>query len=96
MNLWGFSKSIIKEIENGMHFFLSDGLTNNPLKCEYFIPSVVSHLVETNRATVTVLTTKEQWYGITYKEDKPIVMKAIQDMKDKSIYPDKLWGDYNG
>lgn len=96
MNLWGFSKGIMREIENGMHFFLNDGLVTNPLKCEYFIPSVVSRLVETNRATVEVLTTKEQWYGVTYKDDKPIVIEAIQKMKDKNIYPPKLWGDYNG
>ncbi|MEG0276010.1 MAG: sugar phosphate nucleotidyltransferase [Coprobacillus sp.] len=95
MNLWGFSKSIMREIENGMHFFLNEGLNANPLKCEYFIPSVVSRLVETNRATVEVLTTKEQWFGVTYKEDKPIVMKAIQEMKNKGIYPQKLWGENN-
>lgn len=96
MNLWGFSKSIMEEISNGMQAFLDEGLVSNPLKCEYFIPSVVSRLVEANKATVEVLTTKDQWYGVTYKEDKPVVMKAIQEMKDAGIYPQKLWGDNNG
>ena len=63
------------------------------MKCEYFIPSVVSQLLEQKKATVEVLTTKEQWYGVTYKEDKPIIMNAIQDMKDNGVYPQKLWGE---
>ena len=80
MNLWGFTKSIIKEINNG-------------LQCEYFIPSAVSHLLDQKKATVEVLTTKDQWYGVTYKEDKPVIMKAIKDMKTSGIYPQKLWGE---
>lgn len=93
MNLWGFSKSILKEIENGFQDFLDQGLISNPLKCEYFIPSVVNRLLDEKKATVEVLTTKDQWYGVTYKEDKPVVAKAIQSMKDDGIYPQKLWGD---
>ena len=93
MNLWGFTKSIIKEINNGLQSFLDDGLISNPLKCEYFIPSVVSHLLDQKKATVEVLTTKDQSYGFTYKEDKPVIMKAIKDMKTSGIYPQKLWGE---
>ena len=96
MNLWGFSQSIMKEIGNGFQAFLDDGLLSNPLKCEYFIPSVVSRLLEKKKATVEVLSTSNQWYGVTYKEDKPVIMKAIQDMKEQGIYPFKLWGDNNG
>ena len=93
MNLWGFSESIMKEIKNGMQSFLTEGLATNPLKCEYFIPSVVNRLLIEKKATVEVLTTKNQWYGVTYKEDKPVVMRAIQGMKDKGIYPQRLWGE---
>lgn len=96
MNLWGFTQSIIHEIGNGFQAFLDDGLITNPLKCEYFIPSVVSRLLAENKATVEVLKTADQWYGVTYKEDKPVIMKAIQKMKDEGLYPQKLWGDKNG
>ncbi len=52
----------------------------------------MSHLLDQKKATVEVLTTKDQWYGVTYKEDKPVIMKAIKDMKTSGIYPQKLWG----
>ena len=95
MNLWGFSQSIMDEIGNGFQAFLDVGLKENPLKCEYFIPSVVSRLLHEEKATVEVLTTADQWYGVTYREDKPVIMKAIQDMKDQGIFPQKLWGDHH-
>lgn len=93
MNLWGFSKSIIEEIANGFETFLKQGLADNPLKCEYFIPSVVSRLLENKQATVKVLKTSAKWYGVTYKEDKPVVVEAIARMKDNGKYPQDLWGD---
>lgn len=48
------------------------------MKCEYFLPAVVSRLVETDRAAVAVLKSADKWYGVTYKEDKPVVVAAIQ------------------
>ena len=61
------------------------------MKCEYFLPSVVTELLEEEKATVTVLTSKDKWYGVTYKEDKPVVMAAIKDMKDNGVYPEQVW-----
>lgn len=95
MNLWGFSQSIIAEIGNGFQSFLDEGLVSHPLKCEYFIPSVVSHLLKQKKATVKVLKTTDQWYGVTYKEDKPKIVEAIQNMKESGLYPKELWGKYN-
>ncbi len=92
MNMWGFSKSILDKIEEGFPAFLEEGLKVNPLKSEYFLPSVVSKLLEEDKATVQVLSSEDKWYGITYKEDKPLLMAAIQDMKDKGLYPQELWG----
>lgn len=91
MNMWGFSKSILTEIEKGFPSFLEEGLKVNPLKCEYFLPSVVSKLLEEERATVKVLSSEDKWYGITYKEDKPLLVAAIKDMKDRGLYPQDLW-----
>ena len=89
--MWGFTKSIMKEIKEGFPAFLQKGLKENPLKCEYFLPSVVSELLESGRATVTVLDTEDKWYGVTYKEDKPMVTAALQALKDEGKYPQKLW-----
>ena len=63
----------------------------NPLKCEYFLPFVVDELIREGRAEVTVLKSKDRWYGVTYREDKPVVVKAIQSLKEQGLYPQKLW-----
>ena len=91
MNMWGFSKSFLQEIKNGFEAFLKEGLEKNPLKCEYFLPTVVSNLLAADMATVTVLTSQDKWYGVTYKEDKPVVMAAIKNMKDHGVYPEQVW-----
>lgn len=93
MNMWGFTKSILTELEARFVPFLEANLPVNPVKCEYFLPFVVDELLKENRAEVTVLNTPDRWYGVTYKEDKQMVMDAIQGMKDAGIYPEKLWED---
>ncbi len=91
MNMWGFTASFLREIKNGFAAFLEAGLQSNPLKCEYFLPTVVSNLLVTDKATVTVLTSRDKWYGVTYKEDKPVVVAAMKGMKDSGLYPEHLW-----
>ena len=83
MNMWGFTRSILDEIKAEFPAFLEKGLKENPMKCEYFLPSVVSNLLESERATVQVLESEDKWYGVTYKEDKPVVVEAIQALKDE-------------
>lgn len=92
MNLWGFSNSMLQEIKAGFPVFLDKALESNPLKGEYFLPSVVSELIEGNKATVKVLTTPDKWFGVTYKEDKPVVIAAMKKMKENGVYPENLWG----
>lgn len=91
MNMWGFTNSILVELEKRFGVFLDKELESNPLKCEYFLPSVVDDLLKENRAEVTVLSSKDRWYGVTYKEDKQMVVQAIQGLKEKGLYPEKLW-----
>ena len=93
MNMWGFTRSILDEIKAGFPAFLEKGLVSNPMKCEYFLPAVVSTLLEEGRATVAVLSSADKWYGVTYKEDKPVVVQAIKKMKAEGRYPEKLWGE---
>lgn len=93
MNMWGFTESILQEIKKGFPAFLEKGLRENPMKCEYFLPSVVSELIESEKAIVTVLESEDKWYGVTYREDKPLVMNAIEKLKDEGIYPQHLWKD---
>lgn len=91
MNMWGFTRSILDEIRAGFSSFLKKGLAENPLKCEYFLPGVVSCLLEEDKASVKVLSTSDKWYGVTYKEDKPTVVAAIQKFKKEGVYPERLW-----
>lgn len=91
MNMWGFTKSILKEIKDGFPAFLEEGLKKNPMKCEYFLPAVVSSLLEAGKASVAVLTSADKWYGVTYKEDKPVVEAAIRKFKDDGFYPENIW-----
>lgn len=92
MNTWGFTPSIFKELEAGFMKFLEENEANI-LKAEYFIPSVVDSLIKEGKAKVKVLKSKEQWYGVTYKEDKPMVHEAINKLIRSGIYPEKLWGN---
>ena len=91
MNMWGFTRSILDEIKKGFPAFLEEGLKTNPMKCEYVLPSVVSDLIGQDKASVAVLHSADKWYGVTYKEDKPVVMAAIQKLKDDGVYPQHLW-----
>ena len=91
MNMWGFSASILKELKDRFPRFLDENLKVNPLKCEYFLPFVVDELLGEKRATVKVLKSMDKWYGVTYKEDKPVVVAAIQNLKDRGLYPQRLW-----
>ncbi|MEE1086711.1 MAG: sugar phosphate nucleotidyltransferase [Schaedlerella sp.] len=91
MNMWGFTRSILEEIRDGFPEFLDNGLVENPMKCEYFLPSIVSALLAADKASVSVLTSKDKWYGITYKEDKPVVMAAMKAMMEDGTYPKHLW-----
>ena len=93
MNMWGFSASILKELKDRFPLFLEKNIEKNPLKCEYFLPFVVDELLGEKKATVKVLKSMDKWYGVTYKEDKPVVMAAVQKMKDEGVYPQKLWED---
>ncbi|KLU70185.1 MAG: hypothetical protein RHS_3962 [Robinsoniella sp. RHS] len=91
MNMWGFSKSILEELQNRFAAFLKQNLESNPLKCEYFLPTVVGELLEEKKATVEVLKSSDRWYGVTYKEDKQVVVDAVENFKKQGLYPEKLW-----
>ncbi len=91
MNMWGFEQNLMDELEQRFPAFLEENLSENPLKCEFFLPSAVQQLMEEQKAEVAVLKSEDRWYGVTYKEDKETVMKAIADFKANGIYPEQLW-----
>jgi len=92
MNMWGFTRSFLEELQSAFPHFLEKNLPVNPLKCEYFLPSVVEELLKQDKAVVEVLNSLDKWHGVTYKEDKQVVAEAIQKLIDDGLYPENLWG----
>ncbi len=87
MNMWGFTPSFLDELETGLRTFMTDELPKNPTKGEYYLPFAVDHLIQNGQATAKVLQTSAQWYGVTYKEDKPVVVDALRRMTEAGLYP---------
>ena len=91
MNLWGFQANIIEELEKEFTSFLTKEVPHNPEKSEFFLPTVVQHMIEKDRVQVKVLHSKDQWFGVTYKEDKEVVLNEIAKLKEQGVYPTNLW-----
>ena len=93
MNLWGFTRSFLDEALARFPAFLEKTIRENPEKGEYFLPSVVTQLIQEGKARVRVLSSRDKWYGVTYREDKPSVVAAIAAKTAAGEYPDHLWGE---
>ena len=91
MNFWGFTPAIIAQLEEIFKKEMPEGIKTNPLKYEALLPNHVGFLVRDKKATVKVLTSEDSWFGVTYKEDKPNVVKKFKEFKDSGMYPDKLF-----
>ncbi len=90
MNCWAFSNSMLDELYKRFPAWLDANLPVNPTKCEYFLPFVTNAMIKDGEGTVAVLPCREQWYGMTYKEDFPTVVNAIKALRDEGVYPEKL------
>ena len=84
-------ESFVQEADRRFARWLDENLEKNPLKCEYFLPLVVSELIGEKKAAVKVLRSTDQWYGVTYREDKPVVVEAIARKTADGLYPENLW-----
>lgn len=89
MNMWGFTADYITESEKYFSEFLKENI--NTEKKEFFIPYVVDCMVKNNEGTTEVLSTPSQWFGVTYKEDRPGVVAKIQKLVDEGVYPTPLY-----
>jgi hypothetical protein len=87
MNMWGFTRAFLDEAVRTFPLFLEKALVSNPLKGEFFIPSIVDSMLVEGKATVQVLPTPDKWFGVTYAADKENVVAAIARMKADGLYP---------
>lgn len=91
MNFWGFTPLYLYELARRFPAFLENEVPKNPLKSEYFVPSVVNAQLQEGSATIAVLDTPDAWHGVTYPEDLPGVKSALKALTDAGTYPEGFW-----
>ena len=90
MNMFGLPASFVNVLEEGFPDFLGN-VKEGDLKAEYLLPSIIDRCIREGRGRVRVLETKDKWFGVTYKEDKPAVVQSIRKLIDDGLYPEKLF-----
>lgn len=89
MNFWGFHPDVFADIEKMWHDFLPANKEN--LKSEFYIPTVANNLIQAGKAAFEILPGGKTWFGVTYTEDKPVVIDALKNLHDSGEYPANLW-----
>ena len=89
MNLWGFKPPIFGYLENYFRIFIQKN-SDNP-KAEFFIPIMITELIQNKQARIKVLESGDKWFGVTYREDKPAVVRRLKELVDQGVYPESLW-----
>lgn len=89
MNYWGFHPSIFGEIEKGLHQFMKEN-ADHPT-AEYYIPDIVTTKIQSKEITFSVIPTNDNWFGVTYKEDKQMAVDTLNKHIENGVYPVKLW-----
>lgn len=89
MNFWCFHPSLFGFIEKGFHDFLTENI-HSP-KAEYLIPFVADQWIKAGKGVIKVIPTSAQWFGVTYKEDAPVVQRSLNQLVENGSYPEKLW-----
>ena len=92
MNMWGLMPNFFEVLEKGFLEFLENSATDY-LKVEYLLPTIVGGLLRDGKADVTVLESRDKWFGVTYKEDKDAVVASVRSLVDRGVYPEKLFGE---
>lgn len=91
MNFWGFTPEIFELMETQFTKFLEETVLKNPLKSEALLPNDVGALIDKGLLKVRILETPDAWFGVTYQEDKPRVLKEFETFQKTGVYPEKLW-----
>ena len=93
MNMWGLMPEFISLLEEGFEAFFTEAVPANPLKAEYLLPIYIGQLLRENRITVKVLETRDAWFGVTFKEDKPAVIASFKALLSSGVYSEDLYSD---
>ena len=93
MNMWGLMPEFISLLEEGFEAFFTEAVPANPLKAEYLLPIYIGQLLREDRITVKVLETRDAWFGVTFKEDKPAVIASFKALLSSGVYSEDLYSD---
>ena len=91
MNMWGLTPEIFPVLETGFARFLAE--LSDGMKGEYLIPTIIDDLIQEKRVHVTVLESSDRWFGVTYKEDKPAVIRSFRELIEEGVYKEKLFDE---
>ena len=91
MNFWGFTPAIFKQMQANFDRFLKEDVEGNPMKSEALLPNDVGRLIDDKTLNVRILETPDRWYGVTYQDDKPLVLETFARLQKDGSYPEKLW-----
>ncbi len=91
MNMFGFTPSLLEEIDRTFPAFHKRAMETNPLKGEFYLPGVVGGMLEKGTASVQLLPCPDRWWGVTHREDRPQVVAALKALADQGLYPTPLW-----
>jgi NDP-sugar pyrophosphorylase family protein len=89
MNIWGFTPAIFNHIEKQFSEFIKKSISN--IKAEFYITKIVNDMIRNGIGKVKILPATDKWFGVTYREDKPLAIQNIQQLIKKGIYPENLW-----
>ena len=91
MNFWGFDPASLDSFRESFERFLREKLPGNPLKAEFYLPTAAQELIDGGKARVKVLTSPDAWHGVTYREDREEVARALSGMHEAGLYPERLF-----
>lgn len=91
MNFWGFTPAIFDQMQANFERFLKEDVEGNPMKSEALLPNDVGRLIDDKILNVRILETPDRWYGVTYQDDKPLVLETFSRLQKDGSYPEKLW-----
>jgi len=89
MNFWGLTPAFIDELEEDFIKFLGT-VKEGDIKAEYLLPTIIDDMIKAGKASVKLLETNDKWFGVTYKEDAPVVIESFKKLIDAGVYPEKL------
>ena len=99
MNFWGFparegcDPAFLEVLEKGFGDFFAEAVPDNPMKAEYLLPVLIGGMLREGSCTVEALETRDRWFGVTYKEDKEMVVESFQRLIADGVYREELYSD---